>query len=273
MYQNNFEIISSLDELAKIFIQLSPNKKRIYENYSNEFKLLRFKLRDIYDAIHGVVPKTPAGALRIFLQEKAINNEISSLKEGISIWKNLSLDEKEDYLRKCHLQFLAYKYKESLYNKKISRFLPQKPEVPFIIFAKKTKGYIIPKGENTLDYLRKMFNNLNSKKKDELNNEYRKNMEIYNKKINIINNKFFDFPNKPKSAFVFFFKDKVNIYSGNISLINVYELIKIILSEWIKNKEIEDKYFALAEKDKIRFENQVEEFEKFGYYSENIELN
>ena len=56
-------------------------------------------------------------------------------------------------------------------------------------------------------------------------------------------------------------------------MINVYELIKIILSEWIKNKEIEDKYFALAEKDKIRFENQVEEFEKFGYYSENIELN
>ena len=110
LYKIKSKNIPSLYELAKLFLQLSSTQRIIYENYSNEFNILRFKLRDIYDAIHGIIPKTPSGALRIFLQEKAINNEIKSIKEGIDLWKYLSEDEKENYLNKCHLQFLAYIY-------------------------------------------------------------------------------------------------------------------------------------------------------------------
>ena len=111
LYKIKSKNIPSLYELAKLFLHLSTKQKIVYENYSNEFIILRFKLRDIYDAIHGIKSKTPSGALRIFLQEKAINNEIKTIKEGIDLWKILSEDEKENYLNKCHLQFLAYNIK------------------------------------------------------------------------------------------------------------------------------------------------------------------
>lgn len=112
LYKIKSSNIPSLYELAKLFLQLTVEQRIVYEKYSNEFKNLRFKLRDIYDAIHGILPKTPSGALRIFLQEKAINNEIKSIKEGIDLWKHLSEEEKESYLNKCHLQFLAYTTKD-----------------------------------------------------------------------------------------------------------------------------------------------------------------
>ena len=115
LYKIKSKNIPSLYELAKLFLHLSTKQKIVYENYSNEFIILRFKLRDIYDAIHGIKSKTPSGALRIFLQEKAINNEIKTIKEGIDLWKILSEDEKENYLNKCHLQFLAYNFIDKLY--------------------------------------------------------------------------------------------------------------------------------------------------------------
>ena len=269
LYKIKSKNIPSLYELAKLFLQLSSTQRIIYENYSNEFNILRFKLRDIYDAIHGIIPKTPSGALRIFLQEKAINNEIKSIKEGIDLWKYLSEDEKENYLNKCHLQFLAYKYKELIFNNKISRFVPKKPKGPFNIYASMHKDDKIPPGLNTMDYLRKSYNELSTQRIKGLNNQYRKLLDIYKNKIKIYNNQVFDFPKKPKSDFVYFFQEQINIYYKQKTIIYSKQLIKNILEYWLKRNFDKEKYFILSENDKNRFVAEVEEFENFGYYSKN----
>ena len=115
--KNNFskDNFPTLYKLADLFNQL-PNKcKYMYEEYSNELILLKFKLHNIYEAIHGINSKSPSGALRIFLQEKAFNNEINNIKEGKKLWEQLQFNEKEKYLTKCHMQYLAYKYKKLIY--------------------------------------------------------------------------------------------------------------------------------------------------------------
>ena len=106
--QFNIKNFPTLNQLVELFKELPEKKQLIYEEYSNQFLFLKFKIRDIYDAIHGIITKTPSGALRIFLQEKAIKNEISSVKEGINEWNKLGEDEKEIYLTKSHLQFLSF---------------------------------------------------------------------------------------------------------------------------------------------------------------------
>ena len=97
MKKNNFEKdkILSIEKFADLYNDLSNKKKLLYEEYSNEFLLFKFKIRDIYDAIHGIYTKSPSGALRIFLQEKAYNEEIKSIQEGINLWNKLSEDKKE----------------------------------------------------------------------------------------------------------------------------------------------------------------------------------
>ena len=121
----------ALKEIAPAWKKLSKNEKKSFEKYAQELNEEKEKLRDIYDIVHGVKPKKPAGAFRIFLQEKAKNNEIKTLKEGQEMWKKLSEDQKEEYLTKSHRCLLAYRYKKMLYNKKIKKMLPKKPTGPF----------------------------------------------------------------------------------------------------------------------------------------------
>ena len=47
--------------------------------------------------MHGIKPKKPAGAFRIFLQEKAKNNEIKTIQDGHELWKKLSEEQKMKY--------------------------------------------------------------------------------------------------------------------------------------------------------------------------------
>lgn len=99
----------------------------------------------------------------MFLQEKAKEKVMHSLKDGATLWKNLSEIQKEEYLKKAHKCILAYKYKKMIYNKKIKKMLPKKPGNAFSQFVKEKKGQKIPKGENCLNYWYKVFKSLTRK--------------------------------------------------------------------------------------------------------------
>ena len=267
----NNENIPSIYELANLFIKLSKTKKLLYDDYSNHFLFLKFKIRDIYDAIHGIRVKTPSGALRIFLQEKAVKGEINNIKEGINKWSNLSVDEKEVYLSKCHIQFLSFKYKQLLYDKKIKRFLPNKPGSPFSIFIRKNKGINIPKGFKTFEYYRYLYNKLPDEEKIKYQTVYDDSVKIYNQKILDFKNKEFDLPKKPKSSFSFYLSDRLEQFYRENSQINLNKQINIIFKDWSSNLIDKSYYEEKAEKDKKRFEIEIKEFESLGYYSKTFE--
>ena len=130
----------SLKEISPAWKKLSKNEKKSFEKYAQEINEEKEKLRDIYDIVHGIKPKKPAGAFRIFLQEKAKNNEIKTIQDGHELWKKLSEEQKEEYLTKSHKCLLAYRYKKMIYNKKIKKMLPKKPKGPLQQFLKEKKG-------------------------------------------------------------------------------------------------------------------------------------
>ena len=268
---SNNQKIPSLNKLVELFAELPKNNQLLYEEYSNHFIFLKYKLRDIYDSIHGIKVKTPSGALRIFLQEKAIKNEINNIKDGIDEWNKLSEDEKENYLTKSHLQFLAFKYKELLYDKKISRFLPKDPRSPFHIFMKLNRGIKIPDGYSGFDYYYQLYNNLSAKDKLKYDNIYNKAKENYNNKYELYKNKQFDLPKKPRSSLAFYFRDRLNQLYNENSKLDLDNCINKIFEEWFNNKIDKYNYELQSSKDKKRFERQINEFESLGYYSKSYE--
>ena len=257
----------TFNELVKLFNNLSSKRKNLYNDYSNQLVFLKFKLRDIYDAIHGIKPKTPSGAFRIFLQDKAINNEIKSINEGRLLWNNLNVNEKEIYLSKCHLQFLAYKYKELLFNKKIKRIFPKKIDSPFHLFIKRNKGLKIPNGISPFNYYKNLFNKLSKEKKDMYNKMFLKEQNIYKDKISDLSDKIFQLPPKPKSSFAFYISERFKQFYDQQTKLDINEQINSIFKDWFFSDLDKSKYMHLAELDKLRFEKQVNEFEIFGYYS------
>lgn len=74
--KNNLKI-PSINDLIKSWKKLNNSEKNNYEVYFNELLVDKYKIRDIYDAIHGIKPKTPAGALRIFLQFQVKTKKIN----------------------------------------------------------------------------------------------------------------------------------------------------------------------------------------------------
>ena len=123
-------------------------------------------MQDIYEIFHGIRPKKPVGAFRIFLQEKAKKNEMKSFKEVHAMWNNLSEEEKEEYLTKSHRCLLAYRYKKMIYNKKIKKILPKRPKGALQQYLKEKKGQKPANGEKWIVYWRTVFENLPKEKKE-----------------------------------------------------------------------------------------------------------
>ena len=164
---------------------MSKSEKEKYQKYADDINEERERLQDIYELVKGIKPKRPAGAFRVFLQEKAKEKALHNINEGKELWNELSEEEKEKYLKKAHKCRLAYKYKKMIYNTKIKKILPKKPANAYGYFLKEKKGIKLPKGENPLKYWREEFENLPKDKKkkyvekaDKIKKDIKKNGRI-----------------------------------------------------------------------------------------------
>ena len=258
----------SLSEIAPAWKKLSKSEKKSFEKYAQELNDEKEKLQDIFEIVNGVKPKRPAGAFRIFLQEKAKNGEIKNLNDGHEMWKRLSEDEKEEYLTKSHRCLLAYKYKKMIYNKKIKKILPKKPLGPLQIFLKEKKGQKPANGENWLTFWRTVYTNLAKDKKKKYEEKAEKSREIYEKKMLQFQDKIFDMPKKPISGFRLYVSERMPELKKAKPDKNTPDLIRQIAKEWQEGKNVDQKmYNKNAEKDKKRFKQQLKEFKKYGYYT------
>jgi hypothetical protein len=157
--------IPQLKEIAPLWKKLSSSEKKKYKDYADDINKEREQLQDVYELVHGIKPKKPAGAFRVFLQEKAKDKTLHSIQEGKDLWNKLSEDEKEEYLRKAHRCKLAYKYKNMIFKKKIKKMLPKRPANAFAQFLKEKKGQKLPKGQTPGEYWKEDYENLPKEKK------------------------------------------------------------------------------------------------------------
>ena len=260
----------ALKDIAPGWKSLSKAEKTKYEQYADEINEEKQQMRDVFELTHGIKPKRPLGAYKIFLQEKAKNDELKSLKQGRDLWDKLSSDEKDAYLVKAHKYRIAYIYKKMIYKKRIKKLMPKRPGGALQQFLKEKKGQKPANGESFLKYFREVYDNLpaSQKKKYELKAENAK--ERYEKKMKDFEDKVFDLPKKARSGFVLYIKDRMpDLRDENKNTPNS-ELLKIIAKEWKAEKDVDqDKYNRLSEKDQKRFKRQLKEFEKYGYYTKS----
>ena len=232
----------SLKEISPAWKKLSKNEKKSFEKYAQEINEEKEKLRDIYDIVHGIKPKKPAGAFRIFLQEKAKN--------------------------KSHKCLLAYRYKKMIYNKKIKKMLPKKPKGPFQAFLKEKKGQKPAKGENMLSFWKKVYDGFSDAQKKKYVEKAEKDKERYDRQMSKFQDKVFDMPKKPHSGFNLYVQDRMPDLKKAKPNAQVTVLLRQIAKEWKEGKDVDTKqYNKNAEKDKRRFKKQLKEFQKMGYYT------
>ena len=189
------------------------------------------------------------------------------MKEGADLWKQLSEDQKNEYLKKSHRCILAYKYKKMIYLKKIRKILPKKPKGAFNQFLKEKKGQKILNGGNFLLYWRSEYAELTEEQKEKYNKKYKEELDKYNKKMEYFKKSIFDMPKKPINAFMYYYKDNVKKIRETDKNLKQSDLNKKIAEIWNKeNPDVKKKYNSMAEYDKKRFKIELKQFEKLGYY-------
>ena len=262
--------LPKLADLAATWKSLKASDKKNYIDYAEIINKEREHLHNVYELINGIKPKRPAGAFRVFLQEKAKEKALHSLKEGKEMWDKLSEDEKDHYLKKAHTCRLAYKYKKMIYNKKIKKILPKRPATAYGQFLKDRKGIKVPKGEKAVVYWRPIFDKLPKDQKKKYEEKARKDRDRYERKMAEFKNVVFDMPKRPLNAFSLFIKDRVPDLKKENGKAPVTKLIKIAAKEWQSEDGVSQaKYERKAEMDKKRFKKQLKDFETLGYYKKN----
>ena len=265
--------IPQITELSQNWKILKYSEKNIYVKYAQVIKEEREKLKDIYELINGVKPQKPAGAYRIFLQEKAKEKSLKSFEHGKELWNKLTDIQKEEYYKKSHKLILAYKYKEMIYKKKLKRILPKRPLTAFSLFIKEKKGQKIKNGGNPLYYWKPIYNNLPINKKEKYEERAKLEREKYEKKMEYFKNVVFDIPKKPLNAFTIYYKYSFIDFMKNENYKNmpISEKLKKAGQLWKNlNPEIKKKYENISKADKKRFKDEMNQFNKFGYYKKNI---
>ena len=257
-----------LKDIAPAWKKLSKKEKKTYEKYAQELNEEKEQLQDLYEITNGIKPKKPKGAYRIFLQEKAKNNEIKSLKQGYELWKQLPEEEKEEYLKKSHRCQLAYKYKKMLYFKQIKKIIPKKPGGAFAQFIKEKKGQKPPEGQSFLKYWSSVYEKLTPDQKAKYEEKAQKEKELYERKMNQFKDKIFDMPRKPWTAFNFYLRYRISELKKENPDFLYNDFIKKAAEEWQSLTEAKkDEFIKKSELDKIRFKKQFQEFKKMGYYT------
>lgn len=270
MAKDQHKDVPKLADVAQAWKKLPSTEKNKYKKYAEDINEERERLQDIYELVNGVKPKRPAGAFRVFLQEKAREKALHSLAEGKEMWDKLSEDEKEKYLKKAHTCKLAYKYKKMIYNKKMKRILPKRPANAYGQFLKDKKGIKIPSGEKAVQYWRSEFEKLPKDKRRKYEEKAARDKERYERKMEEYKNYVFDMPKRPLNGFSLFIKDRIPDLKKENPKKAVADLIKIAAKEWTNQEGVsQSNYEKMAEKDKKRFSRQLKEFEKLGYYKKN----
>ena len=255
-------------DLVTIWKTLSDGVKKRFEKYAQELNEEKEKLHDLYDILHALNPKKPMGAYKIFVHEQVKNNKFKNFTDSRNLWNKLSEEEKEKYLMKSHRLQLAYIYKKMIYKKKIKKMLPRKPLYAKLIFLKEKKGHKPPKGENWMKYWTSFYENLRPEKKKKYEEMAKKDRENYEKKISQFNNKIFNIPKRVISPFLLYLNDRIPDLIKQKPREPMQNLFKQVAEEWKIGEIVDVKfYYRKAEKDKIRFKNQFEEFNKYGYYT------
>ena len=262
--------IPQLKEIAPLWKKLSSSEKKKYKDYADDINKEREQLQDVYELVHGIKPKKPAGAFRVFLQEKAKDKTLHSIQEGKDLWNKLSEDEKEEYLRKAHRCKLAYKYKNMIFKKKIKKMLPKRPANAFAQFLKEKKGQKLPKGQTPGEYWTEDYENLPKEKKKKYVEKAESEKEKYLKKMDQFKNYVFDLPKRPLNAFSLYVRDRIPDLKQENEKAPTTKLIKMVAKEWKEEDGVsQSKYEKKAEQDRKRFSRQMKEFEKLGYYKKN----
>ena len=264
-------------QLSEEWRKITDKDKRKYAVLAEEINREKMKYRKLYELCHGIKPKRPCGAYKIFLQEKAKEGKFkgkNALKEGKKLWDKLPTKKKDEYLKKSHKIHLIYIYKTILYKQSVKKLAPTQSLSAFNFYLADMKGKGVPNGENYITYYREQWKSLDEKSKAIYVAKEEKAKKEYLKTKEEFSNRVYDMPKKQVSSYSCYVRDEISKMVQNGKKVALLRRMCDISAQWNNlSKEEKAKYMKEAKEDQERYQRQMKEFKEFHYYTKEVKEN
>lgn len=268
--RENDESITFKD-ISKLWNQASDKEKRKYQKYADEMNKERQETRDIYEIEHGIKPKRPAGAFKLFMQEMSKEGKFegkNAFKETRKLWEKLSEEEKEKYLTQSHRLRLCYFYKKIQFKIFMRKNFPSKAKSAYNIFTSELNGNDRPEKMKFFEYASSEWDKLSDKEKEKYQVKAQKERELFEKEKLENSERVFDYPKRPKTSYQLFTSERLIQLKKEKPKEEMKSLMKICADEWNDmNKGQKKAYTKDVDKDRKRYKEQIRDFEENGFYT------
>lgn len=263
--------VPNFKEVAEMWKTTSDAEKLEYQEKAREFNEGYRRAKEMINIAHGIKPKRPMGAFKIFLMEKAASGDLkgkNAIVDGKAMFEKLSKAEKEDYKKKAHRLHLAYIYKKNLATKNMKKQGPSKPKSAFNFFvaALGERNIEVPEGGNFLKIARDQWNSLTDAEKEKYEKQSEKDRERYEKQVEKFQGRVYEKPPRAHTARQLYMGERLHEEHAKTGE-PMTELMPKISDEW-KNLAEKDKkkYTKKAEKEKATNKKLTKQFNENGFY-------
>lgn len=259
--ENNLRM--TLIDCAEKWKKTKESIKEKYQQYADEVREERERMRDLYEITFGIKPKRPIGSYKFFMMEQAKEGKFDGknpFKEASKLWNKLSDEHKERYQKIAKKRQLAYIVKKSEYLS-IQRKSAGKASSAFNLFVADMKDKVegeLPKG-GMFEYCYERWNKATDEQKkkyqklaDEQKTEFDKKKEV----------KEGESLKRPATPYATFYAEKYTEVKKKHPNLETSQIMKIVAENWREtdNKQ-KEKYLVEYQKKLKEYRDAMQEIE------------
>jgi hypothetical protein len=253
----------TLIDCAEKWKKTKESIKEKYQQYADEVREDRERMRDLYEITFGIKPRRPIGSYKFFMMEQAKEGKFDGknpFKEASKLWNKLSDDHKERYQKIAKKRQLAYIVKKAEYLS-VQRKSAGKASSAFNLFVADMKDKVegdLPKG-GMFEYCYEKWNKTSEEQKKKYQQLADEQKAVFEKKKE---EKEGESLKRPAAPYATFYAEKYPEVKKKHPNLETSQIMKIIAEQWneLDNKE-KEKYLAEYQKKLQEYRDAMHEIE------------
>lgn len=256
----------TLIDCAEKWKKLKSSAKQKYQDYADEVREERERLRDMYEITFGIKPKRPIGAYKFFMMELAKEGKLDGKNpfvEAAKLWTQLSPEKKERYQKVAKKRQLAYIIKKEEYNSSVRKSTGKAP-TGFNLFVSDMKDKVteeIPENSNLFEYCYKKWQTVDAETKNKYNKRAEEEKVKFENRRKDMDEKH-DMPKRPITPYNRYVSERFNSVREKVGQ-DVNQVFKAIADEWQElNPKVKEKYIKEYQGEQEKYKQLMEEWEE-----------
>lgn len=264
-----------LSTYAEEWKKLKDSEKKKYNDQALQDTEARLQEVHRKEAFFHIKPRKPIGALKFFINDLKKRGDLKDQAQPVThatkLFEKLSKKEKDRYKELAHKEEIIYNVKKSEFTSYVRNLFTAPPSARNLFIKenaeKLTSKGGLPKG-GFLAFMGQKWDALSDSQKKTYYDRAAKLLKEFNEKRKEFDDRVFEQPSRPKTAFDFFRSEYYKKQTGKGR--DIGTLVREAVKEYGKLNDSQKKKYEAAHAEEVKeYERRSQEYAKYGCYNPN----